>query len=110
MAKGGWSIFISGPGGLDYMEPNSHLGLRSNCDKAWFGWPCDEQIEKLRAEFSDTPDAAKRKEIATAIQARAVEVVPYVPVAVQFQVRAYRANLVGQVNPPAPVYWGIRRQ
>lgn len=110
MAKGGWSIFISGPGGLDYMEPNSHLGLRSNCDKAWFGWPCDEQIEKLRAEFSDTPDAAKRKEIAAAIQARAAEVVPYVPVAVQFQVRAYRANLVGQVNPPAPVYWGMRRQ
>ena len=110
VAKGGWSIFISGPGGLDYLEPNSHLGLRSNCDKAWFGWPCDEQIEKLRTEFAEAADAAKRKEIAAAIQARAVEVVPYVPIAVQFQVRAYRANLVGLVNPPAPVYWGIRRQ
>lgn len=108
--KGGWSIFISGPGGLDYMDPSSHLGLRSNCDKAWFGWPCDEKIEKLRAEFSDTPSAAKRKEIAAAIQARATEVVPYVPIAVQFQVRAHRANLVGQVNPPAPVYWAMRRQ
>ena len=110
VSKGGWSIFISGPGGLDFMEPNSHLGLRSNCDKAWFGWPCDEQLEKLRASFSEAGDAAKRKEIAAAIQARAVEVVPYVPIAVQYQVRAYRANLVGQVNPPAPVYWGLRRQ
>lgn len=108
--KGGWSIFISGPGGLDYMEPSSHLGLRSNCDKAWFGWPCDEKIEKLRTEFSDTASVAKRKEIAAAIQARAVEVVPYVPIAVQYQVRAHRANLVGQVNPPAPVYWAMRRQ
>lgn len=110
VSKGGWSIFISGPGGLDYMEPSSHLGLRSNCEKAWFGWPCDETIEKLRAEFSDTASASKRKEIATAIQKRAAEVVPYVPIAVQFQVRAHRANLVGQVNPPAPVYWAIRRQ
>ena len=110
MNKGGWSIFISGPGGLDFMEPNSHLGLRSNCEKAWFGWPCDEQIEKLRAEFTDTSDNAKRKEIAASLQRRALEVVPYVPIAVQFQVRAYRANLTGQVNPPAPVYWAIRRQ
>ena len=110
MNKGGWSIFISGPGGLDYMEPSSHLGLRSNCDKAWFGWPCDEQIEKLRADFSEADTDAKRKQIASAIQARAVEVVPYVPIAVQFQVRAYRANLSGQVNPPAPVYWAIERR
>lgn len=110
MNKGGWSIFISGPGGLDFMEPNSHLGLRSNCDKAWFGWPCDEQIEKLRAEFTDASDAAKRKEIAASLQRRALEVVPYVPIAVQYQVRAYRANLTGQVNPPAPVYWAIHRQ
>ena len=110
MSKGGWSIFISGPGGLDFMEPNSHLGLRSNCDKAWFGWPCDEQIEKLRAEFSDASDATKRKEIAASLQRRALDVVPYVPIAVQYQVRAYRANLIGQVNPPAPVYWAMRRQ
>lgn len=110
VSKGGWSIFISGPGGLDYMEPNSHLGLRSNCEKAWFGWPCDEQIEKLRAAFSEAADASKRKELAAAIQARAIEYVPYIPIAVQYQVRAYRANLVGQVNPPAPVYWALRRQ
>lgn len=108
--KGGWSIFISGPGGLDYMEPNAHLGLRSNCDKAWFGWPCDEQIEKLRADFTEASDVAKKKQLAQAIQVRAATFVPYVPIAVQFQVRAHRANIVGQVNPPAPVYWAMRRQ
>lgn len=110
VAKGGWSIFISGPGGLDFMEPNSHLGLRSNCEKAWFGWPCDEEIEKLRAAFTEADSVDKRKEIAAAIQRRAVQSVPYVPIAVQYQVRAYRANLSGFVNPPAPVYWAVRRQ
>ncbi|MBE9606364.1 ABC transporter substrate-binding protein [Acetobacteraceae bacterium H6797] len=110
VSRGGWSIFISGPGGLDYMEPLSHLGLRSNCEKAWFGWPCDEQIEKLRAAFADTADEAKKREIAAQIQARALETVPYVPIAVQYQLRAHRANLTGLLNPPAPVYWNVSRQ
>ena len=77
-------------------------------------WVCEgltpAVVEKLRADFSEADTDAKRKQIASAIQARAVEVVPYVPIAVQFQVRAYRANLSGQVNPPAPVYWAIERR
>ncbi|WP_293795244.1 ABC transporter substrate-binding protein [uncultured Bosea sp.] len=110
VGKGGWSIFISGPGGLDMMEPVSHLGLRSNCEKAWFGWPCDAEIEKMRAAFSDLSDVAQRKALAEKIQLRAVETVPYVPIGVQYQIRAYRANLTGLLTPPAPVYWNIARK
>jgi peptide/nickel transport system substrate-binding protein len=110
VAKGGWSIFISGPGGLDMMEPVSHLGLRSNCEKAWFGWPCDAEIEAMRATFSDLSDKAQRQALAAKIQARAAETVPYVPIGVQYQIRAHRANLTGLLTPPAPVYWNIARQ
>ncbi|SFK18470.1 ABC transporter substrate-binding protein [Falsiroseomonas stagni] len=110
VARGGWSVFISGPGGLDMMEPVSHLGLRSNCDRAWFGWPCDEEIERLRAAFADTPDEARKREISAQIQARALETVPYIPIGVQYQLRAHRANLTGLLNPPAPVYWNVSRR
>lgn len=110
VGKGGWSIFISGPGGLDMMEPLSHLGLRSNCDKAWFGWPCDAEIEAMRADFADLSDPAERKALAARIQARAVQTVPYVPIGVQYQIRAHRANLAGILTPPAPVYWNISRK
>ncbi|MCQ4162168.1 ABC transporter substrate-binding protein [Roseomonas sp. GC11] len=110
VGRGGWSIFISGPGGLDYMEPVSHLGLRSNCEKAWFGWPCDAEIERLRAAFADTTDEAARRDITARIQARALETVPYVPIGIQYQLRAHRANLDGLLNPPAPVYWNVSRR
>lgn len=110
VAKGGWSIFISGPGGLDMMEPVSHLGLRSNCDKAWFGWPCDATIETMRSEFANISDLTQRKALAERIQARALETVPYVPIGVQYQIRAYRADLTGLLTPPAPVYWNIARK
>jgi len=110
VGKGGWSIFISGPGGLDMMEPVSHLGLRSNCEKAWFGWPCDAEIEKMRAAFSDLSGEEQRKALAEKLQARAAETVPYVPIGVQYQIRAHRANLIGLLTPPAPVYWNVARK
>jgi hypothetical protein len=37
-------------------------GLRSNGDKAWFGWPKDDKIEELRAQWlvAPTRDQARR--------------------------------------------------
>ena len=110
MAKGGWSMFISGPGGLDMMLPINHLGLRSSCDKAWFGWPCDADIEKMRNAFGDTADQAERKKLAEQIQLRALETLPYIPLGVAYQIRAARADLTGVLAPPAPVYWNIGRK
>lgn len=109
VGKGGWSIFISGPGGLDMMEPLSHLGLRSNCEKAWFGWPCDAKIEEMRAAFATLSDPAERKALAQKIQLRAVETVPYVPIGLQYQIRAHRAGITDILTPPAPVYWNLKK-
>jgi len=110
MNKGGWSVFISGPGGLDMMLPINHLGLRSNCEKAWFGWPCNAEIEAMRNAFGDTADAAERKKLAEQIQLQATQTVPYVPLAVAYQFRASRADLRGMLTPPAPVYWNVERK
>lgn len=110
VSAGGWSMFISGPGGLDHLEPVSHLGLRSNCDKAWYGWPCDDAIEKMRADFAELSDMKERKALAEKIQLRAIETVPFVPIGIQYQIRAHRDNLTGILTPPAPVYWNIERK
>lgn len=107
--QGGWSLFISAPTNLDMMDPLGHNAMRSNCDKAWFGWPCDEQIERHRAEFANTTDAARRKEIARLAQLRALETVPYVPLGQLYLVRAHSAKLTGILNAAIPVYWNIRK-
>lgn len=105
--KGGWSLFMSGPTGADMMDPTGHLGLRSNCDAAWFGWPCDEEIEKLRAAFAMETDPARKAEIAKSVQMRAVEVVPYWPAAQLFLVRGMRADVDNVLKAAVPVYWNI---
>jgi peptide/nickel transport system substrate-binding protein len=106
--QGGWSLFISAPTGADMMDPLGHLALRSNCEKAWFGWPCDAEIEKLRDQFA-VADAARRVEIARAVQVRALETLPYVPLGQMSLVRAHSAKLTGILNAAVPVYWNIRK-
>lgn len=106
---GGWSLFISGPTGADMMDPLGHLALRSNCERAWFGWPCDTEVENLRNAFATASDAAKRAEIAKAVQLRALVTLPYVPLGQMFLVRAHSSKLSGILNAAVPVYWNIRK-
>jgi len=55
--KTGWSLIVSSPTGIDVADPLSNFALRTNCDRAWFGWPCDEEIEKLRNAFTEGPSS-----------------------------------------------------
>jgi peptide/nickel transport system substrate-binding protein len=50
--------------------------LRANGDQAWFGWPKDDKLEELRAQWIKAATADERKKLAEAIQQRAFEVVP----------------------------------
>ena len=54
-------------------------------------------------------DPAERKALAQKIQLRAVETVPYVPIGLQYQIRAHRAGITDILAPPAPVYWNLRK-
>jgi len=108
--KGGWSVFIPGPGGLDLMDPLRSLPLRANCERAWFGWPCDAEIERLRAQFADALTDTDRKQIARALQSRATQVAPYWPLGTLLISRAFRSDLTGFTNASVPVYWNVARR
>ena len=109
VSEGGWSLFITSPTGVDALDPAQHLGLPSNCDKAWAGWPCDEEIEKYRTEFSMTSDMKKRKEIATNLQLRALKYLPYVVIGQFWNFRAHSAALRDIPSAPVQVYYGIKK-
>jgi peptide/nickel transport system substrate-binding protein len=94
---------------VDALDPAQHLGLPSNCDKAWAGWPCDEEIEKYRTEFSMTSDMKKRKEIATNLQLRALKYLPYVVIGQFWNFRAHSAALRDIPSAPVQVYYGIKK-
>ncbi|MNR22080.1 hypothetical protein D3C85_1390180 [compost metagenome] len=108
-SEGGWNIFISNQSGMTAANPLTNLGLAATCEKAWFGWPCDEKIEALRDEFATASTLDERRRIAQALQDRADESVPYVPFGQWTQPIAYRSDRLSDILklPNAFAFWNI---
>ena len=104
---GGWNAFLTSWVTADVMNPVSTAYLNSACDKALFGWPCDETMEKLRDQFARESDPAKQKAIAEAVQARNMEITAEIPVGEYLQPVAMRKNVTGLLTAPAPVMWNL---
>jgi len=107
--KGGWNIFHTYSTGADTASPISHAGAATSCEKAWFGWPCDEQAEKLRDAYARESDPAKQKALAEQLQKRLYEVVPLVNYGQFFAPVAYNEKLRGVLISPVPLFWNIEK-
>jgi peptide/nickel transport system substrate-binding protein len=105
--KGGWSVVHTTSSGSDLGVPTIHLFLRANGPNAWFGWPQDDRIEALRAQWLEAADAAESKRIAAELNARAMEVLPYIPLGFYWQPSVWRRNVTGVFRAPATVFWNI---
>jgi peptide/nickel transport system substrate-binding protein len=110
-AQGGWNIFFTTNITLDLDNPGTNAYAAGTCEKAWFGWPCDPEIEVLRAAFIKESDPAKQKEVGDAISDRLVEQGFYAPVGQYKAFGAYRKDrLSGWLAGPVPVLWNIAKK
>ena len=82
----------------------------AGCDKAMFGWPCDEVTEKLRDQFARETDPGKQKEIGAAVQKRNTEVTTHVFLGQWYLPAAVRKNVEGILTTPAPVFWNVEKK
>jgi peptide/nickel transport system substrate-binding protein len=105
--RGGWSIFHTTATGDALDMPPVHLFLRSNGPQAWFGWPNDAEIETLRDQWLGAANPAESLRIAAAVNARAMQTMPYVPLGFYWQPSAWRRNVTGVFRAPGTVFWGI---
>jgi peptide/nickel transport system substrate-binding protein len=107
-AQGGWNVFHTWSTSFDTMTPAVSSVLGGAGEKAWFGWPTSEAMEKLRADFAREPNEGKRKAIAEQVQRLAYDEVPYVPWG-QFVVPgAFRKNVQGVLQFGATLLWNIQ--
>ncbi|MHC4046838.1 ABC transporter substrate-binding protein [Bradyrhizobium vignae] len=105
----GWNAMFTMPDASDLSNPLVNGMTNASCDKAWFGWPCDPQLEELRQEFSKTTDPEQQKTIAEAIQSRLTEYPTHVPLGQVNIPIARRKGVSGNLEAPVTVLWNVHR-
>jgi peptide/nickel transport system substrate-binding protein len=108
--KGGWNAFLTSWVAADILNPVMAGFFNAACDKAMFGWPCDEKIEKMRDAFSKETDAAKQKQIAVDLQKYWVDAPTHVNLGQWYQPQVLRTNLDGSMVAPVTVFWNISKK
>ncbi|MBN9090449.1 MAG: ABC transporter substrate-binding protein [Reyranella sp.] len=111
LAQGGWSVYFTSWGSPDVMNPVSAAFINAACDKATFGWPCDEGIEKLRDAYAKETDPAKQKAIAEQVSVRLSGAYPTFAPLGQFTVpTALRSNIDGLLAVPELALWNVEKK
>jgi peptide/nickel transport system substrate-binding protein len=104
---GGWHAFLTSWVSVDITNPIFTAYMNAGCDRATFGWPCDEAMEKLRDAFARETDPAKQKAIAEQVQVHEGEIVTHIPRGQWYLGSVMRKTVDGMLKAPAPVFWNI---
>ncbi len=109
--EGGWSMFFSVWAAPDVLHPIANSTLNSKgTSGGWFGWPKDDEMEKLRDDFVRAGSHDDQLKVAKQIQAHVFDYVTYVPLGQVKAPSAWRKNLRGVLPGPAtPVFWNIEK-
>jgi peptide/nickel transport system substrate-binding protein len=108
--QGGWNIYNGFWQSVDILNPITNVGVNGRGkDGGWFGWHEDAELVKMRQDFIRETDEVKRKEIVTAIQKRAYDIVTFVPAGTFNVPYAFRDNVKGLVGGPGPVFWNVSK-
>jgi peptide/nickel transport system substrate-binding protein len=109
--KGGWNIFYTTTTTVGAISPAGNSFVSGACSKAWFGWPCDPEMEKLRAAFARETDPAKQKELAIAVSDRVMDEAMYIVLGQYKAFGAYRKDRIsGWIPAPVPILWNISKK
>ncbi len=108
-SEGGWNAFITSWNSVDNASPLSTPMLNAACDKALFGWPCDEEIQTLRNAYANEADTAKQMEIVQKLQQRVAKSPTHIHLGQWYQPTAMGANISGAPVSPVVAFWGYKK-
>ncbi|GAC1486007.1 MAG: ABC transporter substrate-binding protein [Acetobacteraceae bacterium] len=108
--KGGWNLFATGASGPTMQSPLTNIGTNMACNGRNFpGWPCDEEVERLRQAVLDASDAT-RPAAMDALHRRLAEVQPYIVLGQYQQPVAMRSTVTGLLESPVIAYWNLQKR
>ena len=109
--RAGWHLFITTATANFQGDPISNAALNTVCDgKNWFGWPCDPELDKIRAEFLTATGKEQRLGISGRLNKRFYETVPYINLGQFTQPAAFRSNISGIIDLGYHVLWAVEKK
>lgn len=106
-ALGGWNISLTASAAILLLDPVNNHYAEASGDRAQFGWPQDEEIERLRMAFLLGTDSNQQFSIARQVQQRMMDLSVTVPLGPYVQPLARRKNVSGNIEAPVPVFWNV---
>jgi len=110
VSEGGWNIAMTASTAVLLLDPVNNHYAEASGERAQFGWPLDEEIEKLRAAFVRETDPRKQLEIAEKVQTRIIQQGVTVPLGQFLMPMARRKNVSGNVEAPVTVFWNVEKK
>ena len=108
LAHGGWSCFPSAVAGIDVLDPAESFLVRGNGKDAWYGWPDDPALERLRLSWYEARSLRAQQGIAAEVQQEVLSFAPYLPLGQILQPTAWRDALSG-ILPGFAKFWSVRK-
>jgi peptide/nickel transport system substrate-binding protein len=107
----GWHIFPTWWTGQPMSSPltNQPLVATGEPESGWFGWPKDEEIERLRAEFIAAQTEEEQMAAIEGLQKRFYEFFPYINTGQFVTPVAWRSSLKGVPNALLFVPWNVEK-
>lgn len=108
-AEGGWNAFATAWTAGDLFNPVAMAFLNSGCDRALFGWPCDDEIERLRDQFARATSLDEQKDVVAQIQKRWTEYPTHIHLGQWNQLSGLRNGVEGYLDAGVSVFWNISK-
>jgi peptide/nickel transport system substrate-binding protein len=109
--KDGWNVFLGyGAAWSSAMPVSLNLLSAAGYPEALYGWPKDQELERLRDAFTLAGSNEERRALATQIQVRAMEVGTHVPLGEFRTMLAARTYVKGFVTGPITAFWNLEKR
>jgi peptide/nickel transport system substrate-binding protein len=110
VGEGGWNISMTAASVVLLSDPIVNHYTETSGDRSQFGWPLDEEIEKLRLAFARESDPKKQFALAEQIQKRVLDLGVTVPLGQFVQPMARRKTVSGNIASPVTVFWNVEKK
>jgi peptide/nickel transport system substrate-binding protein len=108
--QGGWNVAVSAINGVTLSQPATNFVVDTECSgKTYFGWPCDERAQRLRAEYMEATDPAQQRAKLEALSRALWESLPAILVGQYYSPFGWRREIKGMLRTANVVFWNLEK-